>query len=341
MSADPRIEPLKVRPGARFSCTLDGLCCSDIHAIGPLDEQDCDLISAISEDAIEKHHADNEPVLLMRKDTGTCVFLSEQGCLLHAKLGSEFKPTPCRRFPFGLTATPEGGRINTRHRCSCRTLGARPELTVDSSRSSLVDREGRVRADHAVGDILWSADRKLSFTEYEALESELLHTLVAGTHLREALGTAPFPKLQKQSWTDVATTLTSYEGDSAVEIAAAWVGDAIMALVERGSKADRKRPWAGSFERARERVVEPEHPNLIFGDWFADELWSLRWTQWGSLTRARSEWATRLALVRKITAWLMEEGHREDLAAAEAVTIVDIVTHSDAWDSVQEEIPDA
>lgn len=341
MSTEPCLEPLKVRPGARFSCELDGLCCSDIHAIGPLDEQDCELISAIAPEAIEKHHGDDEPVLMMRQDTGTCIFLSEQGCALHAKLGPEFKPTPCRRFPFGLTATPEGGRINTRHRCSCRTLGARKALTVESSRSSLVDREGRVRADHAVGDILWAPERRLSFADYEVLESELLRALIEGTHLRQALDRAPFPKLTKQSWTDVATRLTSYEGESAVELAAAWVGDAIMTLIERREKVERKRPWANSFERARQRVAEPEHPNIIFGDWLADELWSLRWTQWGSLARARSEWATRLALVRKITAWLMEDGQREDLAAAEAVTIVDIVTHSDAWDSVQEEIPDA
>ena len=50
-----RREPLLVRPGARFDCVGDGLCCSDIHAVGALTDDDCEMLSMISEDAFERH----------------------------------------------------------------------------------------------------------------------------------------------------------------------------------------------------------------------------------------------------------------------------------------------
>ena len=36
MSTPSKPRPLIVRPGARFACAGDGLCCTDLHALGPL-----------------------------------------------------------------------------------------------------------------------------------------------------------------------------------------------------------------------------------------------------------------------------------------------------------------
>ena len=33
--------PLLPRPGARYTCFGDGLCCTDIHGIGPLTKKEC------------------------------------------------------------------------------------------------------------------------------------------------------------------------------------------------------------------------------------------------------------------------------------------------------------
>ena len=99
------------------------------------------------------------------------------------------------------------------------------------------------------------------------------------------------------------------------------------------------RPWADAFERAAARVVEPVSPNEVFGDWLADELWSMRWTCYGSLARARTEWATRLAIARRIAGWLDVSSPKQDnISAAEAVMIVDVMGTTDPWDRVQEAI---
>ncbi|MEM7437222.1 MAG: hypothetical protein AAF436_18850, partial [Myxococcota bacterium] len=81
-----------MRTDARFRCEGDGLCCTDIHAVGPLNEEDVEFVSMISEDAIDRHEDEDAAVLMMRSDTGRCVFLGDAGCTLHAKLGPEMKP---------------------------------------------------------------------------------------------------------------------------------------------------------------------------------------------------------------------------------------------------------
>lgn len=319
---------------------MDGLCCSDIHSVGALDEVDCEMLAAISEDAIERHPGADEPILMMRADTGTCVFFGQGGCELHRKLGPELKPSPCRRFPFGLTATPAGGRITTQHRCPCRTLGPRPAITIEMARPCLVDHDGDLQPDHAVQTVPWVAGHELPFDEYARREADMLEVFLEGKTFRQAIQREPFTALQGRSWSDVAQELSACEGPSRVDTAARWVGDAIAVLVERGHRSERDRPWADAFEHARKRVRGPEHPNVIFGDWLADELWGLRWTHWGSLARARTDWATRLAIARKTTAWLIEEGFRDDVAAAEAVMIADVVGHSEPWERLQAQIPD-
>jgi hypothetical protein len=85
--------------------------------------------------------------------------------------------------------------------------------------------------------------------------------------------------------------------------------------------------------------VDPVPPNQVFGDWLADEVWSMRWTRFGSLARARAELATRLAIARRIAGWLDIGSPKSDnISAAEAVMIVDVIGTSDPWERVQEAI---
>ena len=90
------------------------------------------------------------------------------------------------------------------------------------------------------------------------------------------------------------------------------------------------------LDGAAERIVEPVPPNKVFGDWLPDDLWSMRWTHYGSLARARAEWATRLAVARRIAGWLdISTPTRDNVAAAEAVMIVDVIGTTDPWEKVQ------
>ncbi|UCF46259.1 MAG: hypothetical protein JSU89_03485 [Myxococcales bacterium] len=341
MTVLARREPLLVRPGARFDCVGDGLCCSDIHAVGALSEEDCEMLSVISEDAIDRHEGEDAAVLMMRSDTGRCVFWSEQGCAIHAKLGPEMKPTPCIQFPYALTATPAGGRISTQHRCTCRTLGPLPPVTVEDARPCLVTSDGELKPEHAVlDDVAWSSVESLSFAEYAEREAGLIGALIEGKNLTTVLEAQPFPELRDTTWSEVADELLDFHGPSRAAAASRWFGDAIGFLVDRRERTESQRPWADAFERAGERVVDPVSPNRVFGDWLADEIWSMRWTRFGSLARARVELATRLAIARRIAGWLdISTPKQDNISAAEAVMIVDVIGTSDPWEKVQEAIP--
>ncbi len=335
-----RREPLLVRSGARFDCMGDGLCCSDIHSVGALNDEDCEMLSLISEHAFEWHQGEDAAVMMMRSDTGRCVFWSDDGCALHARLGPEMKPTPCIQFPFGLTATPVGGRVTTQHRCTCRTLGALPAVTVEAARACLLDSDGQLKVEHAVLDeVAWSSTETLSFAEYAEREGELLDALLRGVALGSVLRADPFPKLHGVTWLDVADELLEFQGPSRAAHASRWFADAIGFLVARRERTETVRPWEDSFVHAQRRITQPVSPNVVFGDWLADEIWSLRWTLYGSLERARKELATRLALARRIAGWLdISTPIKDNLAAAEAVMIVDVIGTTDPWDEVQRSI---
>ena len=342
MTVHARREPLLVRAGARFDCVGDGLCCSDIHAVGALSDEDCRMLEMISEDAVDRHEAEDAAVLMMRSDTGRCVFWSEQGCAIHAQVGPQLKPTPCIQFPYALTATPSGGRISTQHRCTCRTLGPLPPVRAEEAKACLVGSNGELKPEHAVFDeVFWSQDESLPFGEYTARETGLIGALLEGTNLMTVLDAQPFPTLRGMSWSEVADEMHDFRGPTRAAFAARWFGDAIAFLVDRRERTERGRPWADSFERAAERVVDPVSPNRVFGDWIADDIWSMRWTRFGSLARARSELVTRLAIARCIAGWLdISTPKQDNISAAEAVMIVDVIGTTDAWEKVQEAIPE-
>ena len=128
------MQPLLARRGAHYTCFGDGLCCTDLHGLGPLTKKEVKALKLVSPGVIEPPSEEgfDEPMLRTRGDGG-CLFLGPDRCYLHAALGAEAKPAGCRRFPLGLTATPDGGRVTTRHRCPCRTLGRRPLLVGAAS----------------------------------------------------------------------------------------------------------------------------------------------------------------------------------------------------------------
>ncbi len=114
-----QLRPLPVRPGARAACSRDGLCCTDIHAIGPITTKERVHLSLVAEgltgfDSLVQSH-----VLKMKKEDGSCVLLGQdQRCMVHDAMDGLLLPRSCKRFPIGLTATPDGGRVTVEHRCS-------------------------------------------------------------------------------------------------------------------------------------------------------------------------------------------------------------------------------
>ncbi len=189
--------------------------------------------------------------------------------------------------------------------------------------------------------MFWSQHEPLSFADYADREAGLIGALLEGSNLMTVLDAHPFPTLSGMSWSEVAGELHDFRGPTRAAHAARWFADAIAFLVDRRERSEHGRPWADSFEQAGERVVDPVSPNKVFGDWIADEVWSMRWTRFGSLARARSELATRLAIARRIAGCLdISTPKQDNIAAAEAVMIVDIIGTTDAWEKVQEAVPE-
>jgi hypothetical protein len=177
------VRPLRLRPGVRYACAGDGLCCTDVHLLGPVTRAEIAPIEAARAGSIVRGR---HLAVLAPRETGCCTFLAQDmRCEIH-HLG--IKPRSCARYPFLLAATPAGGRIGTDHRCPCRTMGERPPLRVEDAVASLIDRRGRLSADRRIeGRIAIEGRRRVSFARYEAISIGIVVLIAVLTAVGYAL----------------------------------------------------------------------------------------------------------------------------------------------------------
>jgi hypothetical protein len=331
-----KVRPLIARPGARYTCFGDGLCCTDIHGIGPLTKKEVAAMRRIDRKSAGWND-DHDDYMLNTAADGGCVFLmSDMRCSVHAKLGAEAKPDGCRRFPLGLVATPVGGRVTTEHRCPCRTMGDRPQIRVDDVEVSVSDGGSRPVADRRIRRVPVDARKTVKFAEWEAIEAEYLRRLGSREPIRRILQAEPFPALRGSSWEKQADEFVEARDGSQFGVAMAWVGDTIGVIRDGRSPRQPGRPWAPAFDRAEARSPKPQTSREVFGDWIADEIWSLKWAEDYHFALARTELATRHKIAEDVCARLREAGVRADRAAAEAVMLVEVVGESDFWVEVKD-----
>jgi len=331
-SPTSKARPLIARPGARFTCFSDGLCCSDIHALGPMTRSEVKHVRSLIPDAVS--YNDEVEGHCMRPDEyGRCAQLQDGLCGIHARFGPEHKPGGCRRFPYGLVRTPEGGRVTTEHRCPCRTMGERPELDLADAERSLYDGAGRLESDQEVPvRIALTVERRVAFASYRKLEEELLARLAAGEKAESVLGAEPMPDLHEGAWVLHAAEFLDMRDGTAGGVAMAFFGDAVLALADGHRPPKRPRPWADAFDTACARSKKPGSPEAMFNDWLADEIWMFRWLEWGCpFDVARAELATRLAAARWLMRRFEKSGLRADQAAAEAIMIAELAACTNQW----------
>jgi len=333
---EPRSRPLLVREGARFDCFGDGLCCTDIHALGPVTRAEKLHLDLLAPGSLVRSKDLQAPVFKTQA-SGACVLRSERGCELHAVHGAESKPTGCIRFPFNLVATPDGGRITTEHRCPCRTLGDRPLLTPEAAESSLLDPAGRLSANGRIGPrVRLETGKRAPFHRYAEMESELIAELLRLKDPFAVLRARPFGKLHGDSWADIADRAIAERDETAYGVALAWFGGAIKKCAGSVRKLDTKqRPWARAYDRAEAREGRRSAAEVL-SDYLADQLWSLDWAfSVGTFAAGKSELVTLYAIALQITDSLIREGTRPDRAAAEALTVIELSRQSEVWESVQ------
>jgi hypothetical protein len=333
---EPRARPLLIREGARYDCFGDGLCCTDIHALGPVTPRERRAVLLLEPGTLVRHKDLLAPVF-RTQPTGPCVLRSERGCELHARHGAQAKPAGCARFPFGMIATPEGGRVTTEHRCPCRTLGERPPLTQEAAQASLVDAGERLVPDGKVGPrVRLAPGRSVSFARFREIERPLLAGLLAGAEPLALLQKRPFGRLSGASFRALAGEMRRERDGTAYGEAMLWFGNAMAALLAERPLELAPRPWSVAFDRAEARSPVGVRAETVLNDWLADLLWSLDWVfATDSFEAGKRELATLYAVAHAITKRLVRARVRADRAAAEAVMIAEIARQSQAWETAQ------
>lgn len=280
------------------------------------------------------YHRDVEAPCMRFGEGGGCAQLAGGMCSVHARFGAEAKPVGCRRFPYGLLSTPEGGRVTTEHRCPCRTLGKRPPIDLADAEISLKDPSGRLYADESAPPRMrMTGKKRVPWAQYRALEADMLAQLARGVRAERVLEAAPLPKLSERSWPAFAVELLEMNDGSRGAEALRWFGDALLALSSGHKPPRRERPWADAFERGARRAKRAETADQVLSDWVSDELWMMRWLTWDCpFDVARAELATRVHAARWVVRRLVRKGIREDQAAAEAVMMAELCACSEPWD---------
>jgi hypothetical protein len=331
------LEPLRARPGARFTCHGDGLCCTDVHAFGPVSDDEAEVLLAIHEKTLSLHQGKSR--VITTNQEGGCIFHAEGRCQLHVSLGAASKPQSCRQFPFMLVATPTGGRIVTEHRCPCRTLGERGEITGQMALESHGDAPSPDRTIRS--RVLLTDDEEIEFEEWERLEAPMLARLEAGEDALAVLGARPLEP--RDPWLALGTEFTREEDPSRFGAAIRRFGATLLRLLDapEAGDVDEHLPWGEAFDRAEARSPDARDPERMLADWVADALWSTEWAFTSAFSRARTELATRIAVAREVAAELGRAGARPDRAMAEAIAVVELAGLADDYQDLVPQLPEA
>ncbi len=348
MSSRKSAPPLLARPGATFTCHGDGLCCTDVHQLGPVTRGEKVALDAHAPGSVTRIAG---LVLLRLADDegarpGGCHFLdAEIGCRIHAH---DARPRTCHRFPYLLTRTPDGLRVGTDHRCPCRTLGERGPLDVERAHDALVDRGGRASTDRDIdGRIPIAPRRHVGWKRYRALEETLLAELATASASRTVesiLSVEPFPPIEIGTWEQIGVDLAQEPRPSRWGECFRMFGRTLAWLHCPPDERPRRlrfspRMWSESFDRAERRAQfdparEGDVIEAMYADFVADFVWGLEWTYVCDLGQLRVELASRLAVARTFARALVNDGARPDRACAESIAMIEVVGVSPAWMSI-------
>jgi len=186
-------------PGFAFSCVGCGSCCT-CQNIGPLAAAEVEVLKqsdhpdlrALSERVpgglFRRARSDDggRVQLICRQKPMGCVFLRADGlCTVHAALGAEAKPIPCRMFPYRLIDTPQGVDVTLLPECrqwlQARRAGQSvPQAAYQAEWDALSALE-RQRLPFPA-EVPVSDGRTLVYSAYRAWEDRAEATLAAWDH---------------------------------------------------------------------------------------------------------------------------------------------------------------
>ncbi|MCA9603667.1 MAG: hypothetical protein KC417_16660, partial [Myxococcales bacterium] len=318
--------------------------CTGLHTLGPLTRAEARRVLVLPRpdgvralNVVEASAPDVREMPLGAH--GGCGYLEFDGrCHVHATLGARAKPAGCRRFPYRATATEDGLRISTHHRCPCRTMGERPPLDVNDAREALEGGRGHSDPDAVVTrKILLRRGKPVAFDAWKRFEGELFARAAAGERAESLIDVRSLPTLRGEPrWHGVVEDMRSAHSDgTAFDATVAWFAEGLAEVVGVPIvEPPPARPWGAAFDRAEARPAVSEAPEARWVDWLLDEVWGLEWAAVGSFQLATLDWSVRLRVGRAIERRIAALGASPVRAAAEAVCVVDTVGASGWWEDV-------
>jgi len=196
---------------------------------------------------------------------------------------------------------------------------------------------------------MWREGKDVRFDDYVAWETVLIEQLDGPDpqpRLSDVLGmdhSEQLPPLRRKSWNSIAKRMLSWvqdeDEDDGFFCAVRWA--ALELRDARSPWSPPLRPWDWTFRRTAQRVANPVSPRRIFGSWLADYVWSMSWCAEGTVYQAKANMVARYALARRLANRLHKTGTRMDLAAVEAIMIVDVVGAAEPWEWVQKQLVEA
>jgi len=186
--------PIIAREPLHFDCLQCGECCRAWTVPVPVAHVKQHLqVDWVRERAKEMKEAGVGPLLPSKRgatvctlntgvgETLDCVFLGESGlCDIHARIGVEAKPSPCRQFPFHFTETPAGVEAFLDPACKAVSAGAGPEVPIAELQE--VAARGTVEE---LGDLEWRAGKAMSWEEYDGLRRKVRAVLTSDAPINE------------------------------------------------------------------------------------------------------------------------------------------------------------
>jgi len=252
---------MEYEDGLRHECQACGSCCSatDVGPVDPstvqaIEEHDWseDIDMSANDGLFRSFQSGDETVYLTQMKQDQCVFLSsDKKCLIHARLGKNKKPTPCRQFPYVFS------RLNNRIQVSLQ-MECRAYLKAKNAAEHTRTQEADLRNLIESGSPIHSIDLPIRVDDglYVGLDEYLLieKTIVSAVRTAD-FGLGILDPLVGYA-TGVEAALTELYGpiigDEQFRSPTSW-NDIHDANIELGSEVD---PWSKFLQQTQQFETE-------------------------------------------------------------------------------------
>ncbi|MCA9779279.1 MAG: YkgJ family cysteine cluster protein [Candidatus Eremiobacteraeota bacterium] len=183
--------PLHFPEETYFSCTDCGKCCTSAWRI-KVDPAKAEQIRQtqvyqhLSKEGYQPLKVIDEEFELDRAEDGSCYFLKDGLCGIHAEQGLAAKPTVCQLYPFSLVSTPDGYYVSLAFTCPAviSGSGAPAEEQRDSLWATVEAAPHFFPPDLSPGNkVTLTAESVTDFDRYQTLEKRLIDSFGDGRNL--------------------------------------------------------------------------------------------------------------------------------------------------------------